>query len=155
MKGIRAVTIDDFSCCSEELGIETTDAMQFLFDNEWLQFRTAATIHFTSRTLNKQRTWTFSMAFQALSSRSFAKSISLSGVMILQYYKHRRTSYIYLFSNNSKMRFEDAQQWAKKRGDKKSTQDRPSSPAYNAEPPVHTAGPPVFLLNDQSLTETF
>ncbi|EWG50460.1 hypothetical protein FVEG_09670 [Fusarium verticillioides 7600] len=34
--------------------------------------------------------------------------------------------------------------WAKKRGDQKSTQDRPTSPE-----------PPAFLANDQSLTETF
>ncbi|KAF5964161.1 hypothetical protein FCOIX_13550 [Fusarium coicis] len=90
-EGLRAVMIDDLFYFSEELGIETTDAMRFLSDNEWLQYRTAATIHFTSR-----------------------------------------------------MPFEDVQQWAKKRGDKKSTQDRSTSP-----------GPPAFLANDQSLTETF
>ncbi|KAF5697249.1 hypothetical protein FMUND_15481 [Fusarium mundagurra] len=46
VKGIRAVWVDDLFWYCEELGIETTDAMRFLFDNEWLQYRTAASINF-------------------------------------------------------------------------------------------------------------
>ncbi|KAF4499678.1 hypothetical protein FAGAP_4129 [Fusarium agapanthi] len=41
------------------------------------------------------------------------------------------------------MPFEELQQWVKKRGEKKSTQDPPSSPADKADPPVHTAEPPA------------
>ncbi|KAF4497108.1 hypothetical protein FAGAP_6734 [Fusarium agapanthi] len=50
--------------------------------------------------------------------------------------------------------FEEVQQSVKKRVHK-STQEPPSSPAYEADPPVCTAGPPAFLANDQSLTEIF
>ncbi|KAG5790821.1 hypothetical protein H9Q69_010116 [Fusarium xylarioides] len=46
VKGIRGVLVDDLFWYCEELGIETTDAMRFLFENEWLQYRTAASINF-------------------------------------------------------------------------------------------------------------
>ncbi|RBQ78655.1 hypothetical protein FVER14953_13191 [Fusarium verticillioides] len=46
MKGVRAVLVDDLFWFCEELGIEDTEAMRFLFDNEWLQYRSAATISF-------------------------------------------------------------------------------------------------------------
>ncbi|KAF5622080.1 uncharacterized protein FTJAE_11047 [Fusarium tjaetaba] len=46
MKRIRAVLVDDLFWLCEELGIETTEAMRFLFENEWLHYRTAATINF-------------------------------------------------------------------------------------------------------------
>ncbi|KAF4415619.1 hypothetical protein FACUT_13254 [Fusarium acutatum] len=49
---------------------------------------------------------------------------------------------------------EEVQQWVKECVDK-STQDPPSSPAWEADPPVYTAGPPALLANDQSLTEIF
>ncbi|KAF5642425.1 uncharacterized protein FTJAE_3582 [Fusarium tjaetaba] len=57
------------------------------------------------------------------------------------------------------MPFEQVQQWIKSRGDKKSSQDPPSSPAYEAEPPVHTAeapahmdGPPAFMAGRRTAT---
>ncbi|KAH7201042.1 hypothetical protein BKA60DRAFT_600907 [Fusarium oxysporum] len=45
LKGIRGVLVDDvFS--SSELGIDTSDPVKDLFYDEWLQYRTAASIHF-------------------------------------------------------------------------------------------------------------
>lgn len=45
LKGIRGVLVDDvFS--SSELGIDTSDLVKDLFYDEWLQYRTAASIHF-------------------------------------------------------------------------------------------------------------
>ncbi|KAF4415097.1 hypothetical protein FACUT_13683 [Fusarium acutatum] len=46
VKGVRAVTVDDLFYYSEELGLDISDPVRFLFDQEWLQYRTAATIHF-------------------------------------------------------------------------------------------------------------
>uniref|UniRef100_A0A0D2YHD2 F-box domain-containing protein n=1 Tax=Fusarium oxysporum (strain Fo5176) TaxID=660025 RepID=A0A0D2YHD2_FUSOF len=44
-KGVRGVLVDDvFS--SSELGIDTSDPVKDLFYDEWLQYRTAASIHF-------------------------------------------------------------------------------------------------------------
>ncbi|KAF5607480.1 hypothetical protein FPANT_896 [Fusarium pseudoanthophilum] len=57
------------------------------------------------------------------------------------------------------MPFEPVKQWAKKLGDKKSSQDPPSSPAYEAEPPAHKAeapahmdGPPAFMAGRRTAT---
>ncbi|KAI1033782.1 hypothetical protein LB503_011039 [Fusarium chuoi] len=57
------------------------------------------------------------------------------------------------------MPFDQVQQWMKKDGDKMSTQDRPSSPAYKADPPVYTteppahmAGPPAFMARRRTAT---
>ncbi|KAF5639056.1 hypothetical protein F25303_7495 [Fusarium sp. NRRL 25303] len=56
------------------------------------------------------------------------------------------------------MAFEEVQKWMKKRSDK-STQDRPSSPVYKADPPVYTAeppahmeGPPAFMAGRRTAT---
>ncbi|KAF5604791.1 hypothetical protein FPCIR_643 [Fusarium pseudocircinatum] len=46
VKGIRGVLVDDLFWFCEEIGIETSDAIRFLFDNEWPQYRTAACINF-------------------------------------------------------------------------------------------------------------
>ncbi|KAF5632171.1 hypothetical protein F25303_9479 [Fusarium sp. NRRL 25303] len=46
VKGIRGVLVDDLFWFQEELGIETSDFMRTLFDQEWLQYRTAACVHF-------------------------------------------------------------------------------------------------------------
>ncbi|KAG4260264.1 hypothetical protein FPRO06_05078 [Fusarium proliferatum] len=37
VKGIRGVLVDDLFWFQEELGIETSDFMRALFDQEWLQ----------------------------------------------------------------------------------------------------------------------
>ncbi|KAF4442089.1 hypothetical protein FACUT_2313 [Fusarium acutatum] len=50
------------------------------------------------------------------------------------------------------MPFKEVQQWVKQRGDKKSTQDPPSSPAYKADPPAHMAGPPAFMARRRTAT---
>ncbi|KLP14616.1 uncharacterized protein LW94_1270 [Fusarium fujikuroi] len=49
VKGIRGVLVDDLFWFQEELGIETSDSMQFLYDREWLQYREAASISLPSR----------------------------------------------------------------------------------------------------------
>ncbi|SCV28707.1 uncharacterized protein FFB14_01925 [Fusarium fujikuroi] len=46
LKGIRGVLVDDLFWFQEELGIETSDFMRALFDQEWLQYRTTTYIHF-------------------------------------------------------------------------------------------------------------
>jgi len=43
---VRCVSVDDLFWFQEELGLETTDPMRFLFDKEWLQYRSAACISF-------------------------------------------------------------------------------------------------------------
>ncbi|CVK90675.1 uncharacterized protein FPRN_07260 [Fusarium proliferatum] len=45
VKGIRGVLVDDLFWFQEELGIETSDFMRALFDQEWLQYRTAACVN--------------------------------------------------------------------------------------------------------------
>ncbi|QGI64125.1 hypothetical protein CEK27_008096 [Fusarium fujikuroi] len=49
VRGIRGVLVDDLFWFQEELGIETSDSMQFLYDREWLQYREAASISLPSR----------------------------------------------------------------------------------------------------------
>ncbi|KLO88871.1 uncharacterized protein LW93_12286 [Fusarium fujikuroi] len=49
VKGIRGVLVDDLFWFQEELGIETSDSMQFLYDREWLQYREAASISLPSQ----------------------------------------------------------------------------------------------------------
>lgn len=47
VKGIRGVLVDDLFWFQEELGIETSDFMRALFDQEWLQYRTELPLTFT------------------------------------------------------------------------------------------------------------
>ncbi|CVK98668.1 uncharacterized protein FMAN_08512 [Fusarium mangiferae] len=46
VKNVRCVLVDDLFWYQEELGIQTSDPMRYLFDKEWLHFRTAACINF-------------------------------------------------------------------------------------------------------------
>ncbi|KAF4502566.1 hypothetical protein FAGAP_1208 [Fusarium agapanthi] len=46
VKDVRAVSVDDLFYYSEELGLDISEPVRFLFDREWLHYRTAATIQF-------------------------------------------------------------------------------------------------------------
>ncbi|KAG9494942.1 hypothetical protein J7337_013171 [Fusarium musae] len=50
------------------------------------------------------------------------------------------------------MPFDQIQQWAKKRTDKKSSEDLQSSPTYEAEPPATMEGPPAFMARRSTAT---